>query len=277
MTTDIAAGPARPAPGTADGAGETLADRLSTGLRAISVIAHRDLLRQAKRPGMLVSQAVQIVFFVLVYAVGFDGMIGSVGSGTPFSAYVFPGIIAIQVVSVGVASGQTYAWDREYGVLRELLVAPVPRICLPLGKVAAGAGMVTVQSVVMLAFAPLAGVPLTPFRFAAAAGCFALTAALFSVIGLCLATLIQRVQTLQSTVQLAMFPMLFLSGSVFSPEEAPGWLAAAMHLNPMTYAVDLARQCLLGGAGLHPWQADLAALCAVLALALALLRLRSGR
>ncbi|MFJ9418979.1 ABC transporter permease [Streptomyces sp. NPDC101227] len=258
-----------PAPAVAEG-------RLSVALRAISVIAHRDLLRQVKRPGVLFSQAVQIVFFVLVYAVGFDGMIPSVGS-VPFSAYVFPGIIAIQVVSIGVASGQSYAWDREYGVLRELLVAPVPRICLPLGKVAAGAGMVSVQSVVMLAFSPLMGVHLTAGRFVAAAGCYALTATVFSVIGLCLATVITRVQTLQATVQLAMFPMLFLSGSVFSARDAPGWLALIMHLNPMTYAVDLARGTLLGGGELLVWWADLAALGGILAVVLVLLRVRSGR
>lgn len=250
--------------------------RLRVALRAIGVIAHRDLLRQAKRPGVLISQGAQIFFFVLVYAVGFDGMIGSVGDA-PFSAYVFPGIIAIQVVSIGVASGQTYAWDREYGVLRELLVAPVPPVCLPLGKVVAGAGTVTAQSTVMLAFAPLMGVDLTAGRFAAALGCYALAATVFSVIGLCLATVITRVQTLQATVQLAMFPMLFLSGSVFSPEDVPVWLGWIMHINPMTYAVDLARQTLLGGGGLLPRWVDLTALAAILAAAMTVLRLRSGR
>lgn len=250
--------------------------QLRVAVRAVGVIAHRDLLRQVKKLGVLCSQAVQILFFVLVYAVGFDGMVGSVGS-LPFSAYVFPGIIAIQVVSVGIASGQSYAWDREYGVLRELLVAPVPRICLPLGKVLAGAGMVTLQSIVMLAFSPLMGVPLTPTRFLGAVGCYALAATVFSVIGLCLATLIKRVQTLQATVQMAMFPMLFLSGSVFAPGDAPAWLAWIMHANPMTYAVDLARQTLLGGGGLLPWWADLCTLVGVLALAVTLLRVRSGR
>ncbi|MEU8568904.1 ABC transporter permease [Streptomyces pathocidini] len=269
--------PQTPAPAANPVSKAPVGGGLALWARAVAVIAHRDLLRQAKRPGTLISQGVQILFFVLVYAVGFDGMIGSVDEGVPFSAYVFPGIIAIQVVSIGVASGQTYAWDREYGVLRELLVAPVPRVCLPLGKVAAGAGTVTVQSVLMLAFAPLMGIQLTPSRFAAAAGCYALAAAVFSVIGLCLATVIQRVQTLQATVQMAMFPMLFLSGSVFSAQDAPGWLAVIMYLNPMTYAVDLARQTLLGGGGLLEWWVDLAALGGVLAAVLALLRVRSGR
>lgn len=249
---------------------------LRVSLRAIGVIAHRDLLRQVKKLGVLCSQAAQIFFFVLVYAVGFDGMVGSVGS-MPFSAYVFPGIVAIQVVSIGIASGQSYAWDREYGVLRELLVAPVPRVCLPLGKVLAGAGMVTLQSALMLAFSPLMGIPLDAARYGAAVGCYALAAVVFSVIGLCLATLIKRVQTLQATVQMAMFPMLFLSGSVFAADDAPGWLGWIMRLNPMTYAVDLARQTLLGTGGALPWWVDLTALGGILVLVLTLLRIRSGR
>ncbi|QPP06112.1 ABC transporter permease [Streptomyces bathyalis] len=274
--TATATAPASSAAPAADGSRPAEDGQLRVALRAVAVIAHRDLLRQVKKLGVLCSQAVQILFFVLVYAVGFDGMVGSVGS-LPFSAYVFPGIIAIQVVSIGIASGQSYAWDREYGVLRELLVAPVPRICLPLGKVLAGAGMVTLQSIVMLAFAPLMGVPLTPSRFVAAVGCYALAATVFSVIGLCLATLIKRVQTLQATVQMAMFPMLFLSGSVFAPGDAPEWLGWIMHANPMTYAVDLSRQTLLGGGGLLPWWADLCTLGAILAAVLTLLRIRSGR
>lgn len=275
MTATTTAPASSPAPATG-GSHPAEDGQLRVALRAVAVIAHRDLLRQVKKLGVLCSQAVQILFFVLVYAVGFDGMVGSVGS-LPFSAYVFPGIIAIQVVSIGIASGQSYAWDREYGVLRELLVAPVPRICLPLGKVLAGAGMVTLQSIVMLAFSPLMGVPLTPARFFAAVGSYALAATVFSVIGLWLATLIKRVQTLQATVQMAMFPMLFLSGSVFAPGDAPEWLAWIMHANPMTYAVDLSRQTLLGGGGLLPWWADLCTLGAILAVVLALLRIRSGR
>ncbi|SCK48447.1 ABC transporter permease [Streptomyces sp. WMMB 322] len=275
MTVTTTAKAAPPGP-EADGSAPTEDGQLRVALRAVGVIAHRDLLRQVKKPGVLCSQGVQILFFVLVYAVGFDGMVGSVGS-MPFSAYVFPGIIAIQVVSISIASGQSYAWDREYGVLRELLVAPVPRVCLPLGKVLAGTGMVTVQSIVMLAFSPLMGVPLAPARFVATVGCYALAAMVFSVIGLCLATLIQRVQTLQATVQMAMFPMLFLSGSVFAADDAPAWLAWIMHANPMTYAVDLARQTLLGGGGLLSWWADLCVLGTVLAAVLTLLRIRSGR
>lgn len=243
---------------------------------ATLLIAHRDLLRQLRHPGTLLSQAVQVVFFMLVYAVGFDHMIGTV-DGMAFSAYVFPGIIAIQVVTLGVSAGLAYAWDREFGVLRELLVAPVPRICLPLGKVVATSALLAVQSVVMLLFAPLLGLFLTPMNFLAAALSFTASAAVFSVLGLFLAMVIRRVETLQAVVQLAMYPLLFLSGSVFRVQDTPAWLAAAIHLNPMTYAVDLARQALFGGIGSASMWLDCAVLLALVGTLGAGIRLRMGR
>ncbi|BCJ44142.1 transport permease protein [Actinoplanes ianthinogenes] len=248
---------------------------LVTSARAILIIAQRDLFRQVRHPGVLAAQAVQILFFVLVYAVGFDGMIAPV-DGVAFSAYVYPGIIAVQVVTVGISSGLTYAWDRDYGVLREMLVAPVPRICLPLGKVAATVALMAAQSAVMLAVAPLLDLPLSVLSFAAGVGVYAATAAVFSVIGLLLATVIASVQTLQAAVQMGMYPLLFLSGSVFNPDQVPSWLATAMAINPMTYAVDLARHALLATpSGLPVWL-DLVVLGALLAIAGTVLRARVG-
>ncbi|MFI5608603.1 ABC transporter permease [Amycolatopsis sp. NPDC051903] len=244
--------------------------------RALAVVAGRDLYRQARHPGTLVAQAVQVVFFLLVYAVGFDGMIGSVG-GVPFSAYVFPGIIAIQVVTLGVTSGLSYAFDREYGALREMLVAPVPRLCLPLGKVFATAVTAGGQSAVMLVFAPLLGLRLTPVSYPAGVVVFTLVGAIFGLFGAYLATVITRVQTLQSAVQLAMYPLLFLSGSVFRPDGGPAWLSAALKINPMTYAVDGVRHLLVPGGGALPWWLDLAVTGGLAVVFAVLLRLRVGR
>jgi ABC-2 type transport system permease protein len=261
MVTNTAVAPAGTAP--------------AASARAILIIAQRDLFRQVRHPGVLAAQAVQILFFILVYAVGFDGMIAPV-DGVPFSAYVYPGIIAVQVVTVGISSGLTYAWDRDYGVLKEMLVAPVPRICLPLGKVAATLTLMAGQSAVMLAAAPLLGLDLSVLSFTAGVAVFAVTAAVFSVIGLLLATMIASVQTLQAAVQMGMYPLLFLSGSVFNPEQVPGWLAVAMAVNPMTYAVDLARHALLGTAGGCPVWLVVLVLAGLLATTGTALRARVG-
>lgn len=244
--------------------------------RALAVVAGRDLYRQVRHPGVLVSQGAQVVFFLLVYAVGFQGMIGAV-DGVPFSAYVFPGIVAIQVVTLGVSSGLSYAFDREYGALREMLVAPVSRLCLPLGKIAATAVLAGTQSAVMLAFAPMLGLRLTVAGYAGGVLAFTAVSAVFGLFGAFLATVITRVQTLQAAVQLAMYPLLFLSGSVFRPHSGPTWLSAALKVNPMTYDVDAIRQLLLSGMGEFPLWLDLLVSGGLAVSCIAALRLRIGR
>jgi ABC-2 type transport system permease protein len=244
--------------------------------RAVAVVAGRDLYRQLRHPGVLLSQAVQVLFFLLVYAVGFNGMVGAV-DGIPFSAYVFPGIVAIQVVTLGMSSGLTYAFDREYGALREMLVAPAPRLCLPLGKVLATAVLAGAQSAVMLAFAPLVGLRLSALAHVVGVVAYTVVGAVFGLFGAFLATVITRVQTLQAAVQLAMYPLLFLSGSVLRPDSGPGWLSTALKVNPMTYAVDGIRQLLVSPRGALPLWLDLAVVGGLAVAFVTVLRLRVGR
>lgn len=245
-------------------------------VRAVLVIAARDLERQVRRPGLLISNAAQVLFFVVIYAVGFDTMVGSV-DGVPFSAFVLPGIIAIQVATVGITTGLSYAWDREYGVLREMLVAPVPRMCLPIGKVVGTSTIVSVQSLILLACAPVFELPLNIGTIAVAASVYLLGAVVFSLLGLFLATVLKRVQTLQASVQLMMFPMLFLSGSVFQPSGVPSWLSALIHLNPLTYLVDLARHVLIGSSGVAPASVDLLGLVVLAAMFAGCIRAKIGK
>jgi ABC-2 type transport system permease protein len=126
-----------------------------------------------------------------------------------------------------------------------MLVAPVPRICLPAGKALGAVVVITLQSAAILALGPLLGLPLTVTSYALAVACCAVTASVFSMLGLYLAMAIRRVETLQAAIQLAMYPLLFLSGSVFSIESAPAWLQALTAMNPMTYAVELVRMVVL--------------------------------
>ncbi|MEU8887188.1 ABC transporter permease [Streptomyces sp. NPDC048442] len=253
----------------------------AVAVRAVGVVAGRDLYRLVGQPGMLATQGLQMLFFLLVYAIGFNGMIGSVGD-VPFSAYVFPGILAIQVVSTGVNTGMSFAWDRRFGFLREMEVAPVPRWSLPLGKAAGTTVIGTAQSAVLLAFAPIAGVHLTPLSALLGLVVCAATAAVFCGVGLVLALLFTRIEVLQGAVQLAMFPLLFLSGSIFRPDQAPGWLSSAMYANPMSYCVDLLRQVLINMPGgkvpvLMPAWADLLALAVPAVVLVVAIRWRSGR
>ena len=248
--------------------------------RAVMVIAGRDIERQLRRPGVLLSQLVQVAFFILVYAVGVGGMVQEI-DGVSFGAYAFAGIVLLQVVTVSVSSGMTYAWDRDFGVLREMLVAPVPRVCLPLGKAVGAVVVVTVQSALILALGPIVGLPLTVTSYVLVLACCAAAAGVFSLLGLYLAIAIRRVETLQAAIQMAMFPLLFLSGSVFATDTAPRWLQWITACNPMTYAVELVRAAALAPVdGAHPSGSpvlDVAVLAALLVLAAAGVWRRVGR
>ncbi|SUB55019.1 Inner membrane transport permease ybhR [Nocardia brasiliensis] len=248
-----------------------------SGVRAIAVIAGRDLQRQLRRPGLLLSNAAQLLFFIAIYAVGFDAMVGTVDS-VSFSAYILPGIIAIQVATIGIATGLSYAWDREFGVLREMTVAPVPRMCLPLGKVASTGVIVGIQSLLLLSCAPVFGLTPTMGQIAVAALIYLFGSAVFSLLGLFLATAFRQIQTLQASVQMMMMPMLFLSGSVFQPEVVPTWLSVLIRLNPLTYLVDLGRHVLVGAErGLVPAGVDVLVLAALAVFFAAAIRLRIGQ
>ncbi|MGW4382958.1 ABC transporter permease [Kitasatospora sp. NPDC004531] len=250
--------------------------------RAAAVVAHRDIVRQLGRPGPLLSQLLQLVFFLLVYAVGFNGMVGAV-DGVPFSAYVFPGILAIQTASACISSGMSFAWDREFGFLREMLVAPVPRWSLALGKAAGSIVPCVVQGALTMLLAPIAGVRIGLRGALLGLAAVAVTATVFCGVGLLAALLLRRVETLQQVVQLLMFPLLFLSGSVFRPDQVPHWLSTAIWFNPLSYAVDLLRQALISTPGgghlphLLPAGADLAALAALAVVLAVGIRRRLGR
>ncbi len=212
-------------------------------------VAERELLRLKAQPSVLVSQALQLVFFLLVYAVG---LAGTVGNQSSFSAYVFPGIATIMAVNAGVSAGITFAWDREFGFMREMMVAPAPRLALCVGKTAGVTAQTMALGAVFLLFGPVLHVPLSLPRYLLGLLGLGLTSIVFCLLGLAAAVTVRRVELLQSVIQLVMYPMLFLSGSVFDPSASARWLDIAVHLNPMTYGVDLIRRTLLSTSRFHP-------------------------
>jgi ABC-2 type transport system permease protein len=129
-------------------------------------------------------------------------------------------------------------WDREFGFLREMLVAPVSTTAILTGKAVGGATVATLQSLVLLALAGVVGVPYDPAMMVALVGLLFLMAFLVTALALVLAARIKQVQSAMPLVQLIITPMMFLSGALFPLSKLPAWLAVATRLNPMTYAVE---------------------------------------
>jgi ABC-2 type transport system permease protein len=216
-------------------------------LRAVKVVWHRDLLRFRTDRGRIISSFAQPLLFLFVLGKGLGASIGSgTFGGANYSTFLFPGVLATSVMFTAVFSAISIVWDRELGFLREMLVAPVSRTSIVLGKALGGATVATLQSVVLLALAGLVGVPYQPVMIIGTILLLFVIAFAITALGLVLAVRVQQIQTVMPRVQLLLAPLMFLSGALFPVSRAlPGWLHALALVNPITYGVDAVRRLVL--------------------------------
>lgn len=221
--------------------------------RAALVLWQRELIRFGKDRTRMLSALVQPLLFLLVLGVGLGSLVRSGGgqgaTSVPFTAFLFPGVLAMSVGFSASFSGISMVWDREFGFLREMLVAPVSTTAILLGKCVGGATVATLQTVVLLALAGLVGVPYHPGMMLALFGLLFLNAFMIVALGLVLAARVKQVQSAFPLVQMVITPLIFLSGALFPLSGLPGWLTALTHVNPMTYAVEPMRSVVFDHLG----------------------------
>ncbi|SHF81016.1 ABC transporter permease [Geodermatophilus nigrescens] len=216
-------------------------------LRAVRVVWHRDLLRFRTDRGRILSSFAQPLLFLFVLGQGLGATlpVGTFGDAG-YSTFLFPGVLATSVMFTAVFSAISIVWDRELGFLREMLVAPVGRTSIVLGKALGGATVATLQSVVLLALAGLVGVPYDPVMMLATVGLLFVVAFAITALGLVIAVRVDQIQTVMPRVQLLLAPLMFLSGAFFPVSgQLPGWLHALALANPITYGVDAVRRVVL--------------------------------
>jgi ABC-2 type transport system permease protein len=145
-------------------------------------------------------------------------------------------------------SGVSVVWDREFGFLKEVLVAPISRAAVAIGKTLGSATIALIQGMLILLFAPLIGVSLSIGTVLALLPLMFLLAASLGSFGVLLATRIRSMEAFQATMQMLMFPMVFLSGAFFPLQDLPQWMNVLVKANPATYGIAPIRQVVLGGA-----------------------------
>jgi ABC-2 type transport system permease protein len=210
---------------------------LAHDLRAVKIVLHRELLRFYYDRTRMISQLVQPVLYLLVLGTGLGSLVSG-GGNVNLKTFIFPGVIAMSVMFTGMFSAASIVWDREFGFLREMLVAPVSRTAIVVGKVLGGAVVATFQGVVILVLAGLAGVPYDPVMLALLVVLMFVGAFTITAFGVVLAARIKKMQSFFGIMQMAMMPMMFLSGALFPLSRLPGWLSFLTRINPLTYAVD---------------------------------------
>jgi daunorubicin resistance ABC transporter membrane protein len=181
-----------------------------------------------------------------------------VGASTPgsgdvdFRTFLVPGVLATSVMFTAIFSGVSVVWDREFGFLREMLVAPIRRASILAGKCLGGAIVATVQALVILALAGLAGVPYSPALMLELLALLFLASMAITAVGLLLGARVANIQSVMPVIQTVVTPMMFLSGALYPISGLPGWLSFATKINPVTYAVNPMRHAVFSSLDLSP-------------------------
>jgi ABC-2 type transport system permease protein len=217
--------------------------------QAIYVVLLRELKRYWRARARVISSIAQSIFFFVIFGMGLGGFIGEF-SGVDYLSYVAPGVIGMGLLFGSVYSGVSVIFDRQFGFMKEMMVAPVSRTSIILGKILGGATTATLQGIILLSVATAIGAFTLSFTFAvgalAAIGSMILITAGFVGLGVAIGSTLNDFHAFQLLSTFVMWPMFMLSGVFFPIDVAPLPLQIAMLCDPMFYGVELLRWCLLG-------------------------------
>src|SRR4051812_31422649 len=233
-------------PGTIEVVGVRVAGgRIADDLRAIRMVWKRELIRFRRSRIRILTSLAQPLLFLFVLGTGLSGVIPKAPGSVDYRTYMFPGVLAMTVLFTTIFSAISIVWDREFGFLREMLVAPVRRTALVVGKCLGGATVATFQGCMVLALAGLVGVPYDPVMLLELFGILLLTSFALTAFGVMIASRMEQVESFQMIMQFTVLPMFFLSGAVFPLTRLPPWLRVLTRLDPLSYAVEPLRRSVI--------------------------------
>ena len=224
---------------------------LADDWRAVKVVWKRELLRFRRNKPRIVTSLAQPILFLFVLGTGLSHLIPG-GSGFDFRTFMFPGVISMTILFTAIFSAVSIVWDREFGFLREMLVAPSRRWAIMVGKAAGGSTVATMQGVIILALAGVVHVPYSPILMLTLLGEMALAAFMLTSLGLMLASRIKQVESFQVVMQLFVLPMFFLAGAIFPLTGLPFWLAALTKIDPLAYVITPMRAAVFSHVAIPP-------------------------
>jgi ABC-2 type transport system permease protein len=226
-------------------------------LQAIYVLWLRQMKRFLRAPSRIVGNIVQPLFLLLILGFGL-GVAFFPGLTTNFTSYLAPGVIAMAILMSSIMTGVSVLWDRQFGFLQEVLVAPVSRFSIILGRTFGGATLALIQGFVILGLSLSVGVTVSgPIGLALAILIMVLLSFTAVGFGLIIASLIKDFEGFQVIMNLFLMPLFLLSTALF-PIKEPAWLQTITYFNPLFYMVDGVRGSLTGANNVFSPYLDLA-------------------
>ena len=212
----------------------------------IYILWQRQLKRYFRSRTRIIGSLGQPLLLLLALGFGFGPIYQKAGGGN-YIQFLAPGIISMAILFTAVFSGIEIIWDRQFGFLKETLVAPVSRLEIMIGRTLGGATVAVIQGLIVFLIAFAIG-----FRpenvnhlFLLAFGFMALIALFFTALGTAIACFLQDMQGFQLIMNFLLMPLFFLSGALFPLDHLPSWLTFLTRIDPLTYGVDLLRGTML--------------------------------
>lgn len=212
-------------------------------LDAIWALTWRDLVRFLRDRSQVVGALARPVLWLIFMGKGLRASVPAI-DGTDYQHFVFAGAIAMAVLFGGMFQGVTIIWDREFGFLKEVLVAPISRVTIVFGKTLSGTAVTVVQGCLTVIFAPIVGIHLGLAALGSLLAVIVLLSLGMTAMGVVVATRMQTFEGFGVISNFVIMPLYFLSGGVFPVEHLPPWMTLLVRINPVTYGVDLMRHAL---------------------------------
>lgn len=207
----------------------------------------RELRRYVRSRAQIIASLGQPMLYLVVLGFGLGPVFQKAGQGS-YVQFVAPGIIAMAVLFSSIFSGMGLLWDRQFGFLKETLVAPVPRLQIMVGRTLGGATVAVIQGLLVAVVAFIAGFrAIDPWALPLALLFMALIASLFAALGTAIGSTIQNIQGFQLIMNFLVMPIFFLSGALYPLNNLPRVLGWVTSMDPLAYGVDGLRSTLIGG------------------------------
>jgi ABC-2 type transport system permease protein len=212
-------------------------------MQIIYILWLRQLKRYLRSRSRVIGSLAQPLFFLLALGAGFGPVFSKAGQGN-YIEFLVPGIISMTIIFTSIFAGMEIIWDKQFGFLKETLVAPVPRLSIMIGRTLGGATIATMQGTLVLLLSLIAGFRpvswvLVPFAILV----MFLSALLFTALGTAIASKLDDMQGFQMIMNFLVMPLFFLSGAIF-PLDRASILGIVASFDPLSYTVDALRHIL---------------------------------
>jgi len=218
----------------------------------IYILWLRELKRYVRSRAQIIASLAQPMMYLMILGFGLSPVFQQAGQGS-YLQFMAPGVIGMGILFTSIFSGIGLLWDRQFGFLKETLVAPVPRLHIMMGRTLGGATVAMIQGTLVLGVCLIAGFrPASLLAIPEALLFMALVAVVFSALGTIIGSSLKDMQGFQLIMNFLVLPIFFLSGALYPLNNLPRPLAAATRLDPLTYGVDGIRGALIGLSQIGP-------------------------